>query len=56
MVAKGIEKMPNIIFNLIFRFHFCFGSLLIVGIGSGMFHMTLLYEMQLLGKNHAFKK
>jgi len=30
------------------RFHFCFGSLLIVGIGSGMFHMTLLYEMQLL--------
>ena len=30
------------------RFHLCFASLLIVGIGSGMFHMTLLYEMQLL--------
>lgn len=26
----------------------CYGSLLIVGIGSWLFHMTLRYEMQLL--------
>ena len=30
------------------RFHFCFASLFLVGIGSWMFHMTLQYEMQML--------
>ena len=31
-----------------YRFHMCYGSLLVVGIGSLLFHMTLRYEMQLL--------
>jgi dihydroceramidase len=26
----------------------CYGSLLVVGIGSLLFHMTLRYEMQLM--------
>ena len=30
------------------RFAFLYLSLLITGVGSWMFHMTLLYEMQLL--------
>lgn len=36
--TQGFEK----------RFHLCFASLLIVGLGSWLFHMTLRYEMQLL--------
>jgi len=31
-----------------FRYMFCFVLLLMVGIGSWMFHMTLLFEMQLM--------
>ena len=34
--------------SCIFRFHLCFASLFVVGIGSWMFHMTLQYEMQML--------
>jgi len=34
--------------GLEFRYLLCFGLFLMVGIGSWMFHMTLLYEMQLL--------
>lgn len=34
--------------NCFSRFHYCFISLCIVGIGSWLFHMTLYYEMQLL--------
>ena len=39
--------------NTIFRFIYLYILLLITGIGSWMFHMTLLYEMQLLGRSES---
>lgn len=36
------------IFLVCFRYQIIFCSLLTVGVGSWMFHMTLQYEMQLL--------
>ena len=47
---KENEKLASYMTTIasIFRFHLCFASLFVVGIGSWMFHMTLQYEMQML--------
>ena len=38
----------SIAFFVLYRFSILYLCLLLTGIGSWMFHMTLLYEMQLL--------
>ena len=43
-----LRTLRNFPFFMYSRFAFLYISLLITGIGSWMFHMTLLYEMQLL--------
>lgn len=42
------KKWSNLHQKHNFRYTLCFVLLLITGVGSWMFHMTLLYEMQLM--------
>ena len=46
--CRHCEKWSNSHQKLVFRYTLCFVLLLITGVGSWMFHMTLLYEMQLM--------
>ena len=46
--CRHCKKRSNSHWKRIFRYTLCFVLLLITGVGSWMFHMTLLYEMQLM--------